>query len=134
MVPTKIVKERSYSKRITRRAKLARKLKCTMWARFRSSKEYTDWVEYKRAQNKATTEYRRAKRNFEKKIAEKIRKDTKSFYSYVISNSTCNDGVGPLKDVNGDIVIDDLGMYNKLNNFFNSVFTYEDSTNVITGS
>ena len=67
-VPTKILKERNYPKRMTRRAKLARKLKSTMWARFRLSKEYTDWVEYKRAQNKATAEYRRAKCNFEKKL------------------------------------------------------------------
>ena len=48
-VPTKILKERNYPKWMTRRAKLARKLKSTMWARFRLSKEYTDWVEYKRA-------------------------------------------------------------------------------------
>ena len=66
MVPTKILKERNYPKWMTRRTKLARKLKSTMWARFRLSKEYTDWVEYKRAQNKATTKYRRAKCNFEK--------------------------------------------------------------------
>ena len=50
---------------MTRRAKLARKLKSTMWARFRLSKEYSDWIEYKRAQIKATAEYRRAKCNFE---------------------------------------------------------------------
>ena len=36
-----------------------------MWVRFRSSKECTDWVEDKRAQNKAIAEYRRVKRNFE---------------------------------------------------------------------
>ena len=39
---------------------------------FRSSKEYTDWVEYKRAQKQAITEYRRVKRNFEIKLAENI--------------------------------------------------------------
>ena len=49
MVPTKILKERNYPKWMTRRAKLARKLKSTMFTRFRLSKEYTDWVEYKRA-------------------------------------------------------------------------------------
>ena len=42
MVPTKILKERNYPKWMTRRAKRARKLKSTMWARFRLSKEYTD--------------------------------------------------------------------------------------------
>ena len=45
MVPAKILKERNYPKWMTRRAKLARKLKSTMWTRFRLSKEYTDWVE-----------------------------------------------------------------------------------------
>ena len=47
MVPTKILKERNYPKWMTRRAKFARKLKSTMWTRFRLSKEYADWVEYK---------------------------------------------------------------------------------------
>ena len=65
-----------------------------------------------------------------RKLAETI-KDPKSFYSYVRSNSKCNDKVGPLKDVNEDIVTDDLGMYNILHNFFSSVFTCEDSTNVL---
>ena len=48
MVPTKILKDWSYPKWITRRAKLARKIKSTMWTRFRSSK-YADWGEYKSA-------------------------------------------------------------------------------------
>ena len=53
-----------------------------------------------------------------KKLAENIRKDPKSFYSYIRSNSKCNDRVGQLKDVNEDIVTEDLGMCNILNNFF----------------
>ena len=116
---------------MTRRVKLVAKQKSTMWARFRLAKEYTVWVEYKRAQNKAATEYRRAKRNFEKELAENIRKDPKFFYSYVRSNSRWNDRVGSLKDVNGDIVSDDLGMCNILNNFCSCVFTCKDSTNVL---
>ena len=63
----KILKQRNYLKWMIKRAKLTRKLKSTMWARFRLSKEYTDWVEYKRAKNRATAEYRRAKSNFFKK-------------------------------------------------------------------
>ena len=102
-----------------------------MWARFRSSKEYTDWVEYNKTQNKAITEYIRAKRNFETKLTANIRKDPKSFYSYVRFNSKCNDRVGPLKDVNEDIVTDDLGMCNILNNFSTSVFTCENLTDVL---
>ena len=66
MVLTNILKERNYLKLMMRRAKHARKLKSTIWTRFRLSKEYTGWVEYKRAQNKAIMEYRRLKRNFEK--------------------------------------------------------------------
>ena len=60
-----------------------------------------------------------------------MRKDAKSFYSYVRYNSKFNDRVGPLKDINGDIVTDDLDMCNILNNFFSPVLTCEDITNVL---
>ena len=57
----------------------------------RISKKFTDtpgyqsYVEFKRARNKTTTELRRAKRKFEEKLAEGIKKDSKSFFRYVKS-------------------------------------------------
>ena len=110
---------------MTKEAKRACKSKSTMWRRYRLSKSYNDHVEYKRALNKSTYEYRKAKNNFECKLAKDIKKNPKSFYSYVRSKSKTKDRVGPLKDSSGQIIIDDEGMCNVLNDQFRSVFTQE---------
>jgi len=46
-----------------------------------------DLIVYKIAQNKAATEYRNAKRQFEKKLAKVIKNNPKRFYAYVRSNT-----------------------------------------------
>src|SRR5271170_3395279 len=70
---------------MTKEAKRACKNKSTMWRRYRLSKSYNDHVEYKRALNKSTYEYRKAKNNFELKLAGEIKVNPKSFYAYVRS-------------------------------------------------
>ena len=45
--------------------------------------EYDDYVNYCIALRKATQEGRRFKVNFEKKLADGIKQDPKSFYSYI---------------------------------------------------
>jgi hypothetical protein len=49
-------------------AKAARNQKSKMWIKYRNSRQYKDLVEYKKVQNKAVKEYRKAKRNFERKL------------------------------------------------------------------
>ena len=75
----------------------------------------------------ATAAIRKARCKFEKKLASNIKTDKKSFYRYVRSKSKTKDVVGPLKDVYGRIITDDLTMSNILNQFFSSVFTKEYS-------
>ena len=82
-------------------------------------------VEFKKARNKATTELRRAKRKFEEKLAEGIKKDSKSFYRYVKSKVGTKEKIGPLKDDNGDVLTDVGSMGELLNRFFASVFSKE---------
>ena len=94
------------------------KKKHNLWKKFRYSQEDTDYVKYKKQENKASKLVRSAKREFEKKIAQNIKKDPKSFYKYVKSKS-----VGPLVDDNGSLVSDDRHMGDLLNNFLHSVFT-----------
>jgi hypothetical protein len=67
-----------------------------MWIKYRSSREYKDLVEYKKVQNKAVKEYRKAQRNFERKLAKDIKVNPKSFYAYVRSKTKVRDAVGPL--------------------------------------
>ena len=71
-----------------------------------------------------------AKRDFENKLASSIKKDTKSFYSYVRSKQKSKVMVGPLKDSNGSINMGDEKAANVLNGYFSSVFTVEDTTNI----
>ena len=110
------------------KTKAARKYKSKMWIRYRESKEYNDFIEYKRAQNKAVKEYRKAKRNFERNLAKNIKNNPKSFYAYVRSKSKVKEVVGPLLDKKGEWVYDTNKKCDILNRFFASVFTEEKDT------
>jgi ribonucleases P/MRP protein subunit RPP40 len=130
-IPKQKPRSKKYASWMTCKAKRARKFKSRMWIRYAKSKSYNDYIEYKRALNKATYEYKKAKTNFEKKLADNIKDNPKSFYSYVRSKSRTKDKVGPLKDKFGNTVIDDEGMCNILNGYFSSVFTDEISLGAI---
>ena len=114
---------------MNRNAKAAMKYKSRMWLRYRQSKSYNDMVEYKIAQRKAVKEYKKAKKQFERKLAKDIKTNPKSFYAYVRSKSKVKDSVGPLKDSNGNLVSEKEEMCNLLNDYFGSVFTAENSLN-----
>ena len=49
---------------------------------------------YKEALNAATNEVRKSKRNFELKLAQNVKSDSKSFYAYVRSKQNVRDHVG----------------------------------------
>src|SRR5664279_3605844 len=96
-----------------------------MWVRYRQSKTYNDLVEYKRAQNKATKEYKKAKRKFERSMAKDVKSNPRSFYAYVRSKTKVKEVVGPLRKDDGNYVSDNEEMSNVLNDYFGSVFTDE---------
>ena len=99
-----------------------------MWIRYRASQSYNDLVEYKIAQNKAVKEYRKAKKQFERKLAKDIKSNPKSFYAYVRSKTKVKEVVGPLRDTSNQLVSDNEVMCEILNEYFGSVFTSEDDT------
>ena len=125
---TPTVKNRAvrYPKWMTREARRARNYKYKMWKRFQGSQSYNDKIEYKRALNIATSTFRDAKRHFEVKLSRECKTNPKSFYAYVRSKSKTKDKVWPLKDNNGNLVVEDSKICNLLNDFFSSVFTQED--------
>ena len=84
----------------------------------------------KEALNAATNEVRKAKRNFEHKLAQNIKSDSKSFYAYVRSKQNVRDKVGPLEDNAGNIITDGCLMAEELNVHFSSVFTREDTSSL----
>ena len=56
-----------------------------------------DYDAYKEALNAATNEVRQSKRNFEHKLAQNIKSDSKSLYAHVRSKQNVRDKVGPLE-------------------------------------
>src|SRR5258708_9245636 len=115
---------------MTRQVIKARNYKERMWRRYRESQLLNDKVEYQVARNKTIDVYRTAKRNFEIKLAHKIKDNPKAFYSYVRSKYRTKDTVGPLRSKDGKIIADGPVMCEELNDYFSTVFTCEDLTNI----
>ena len=65
-----------------------------------------------------------------KRLAKNIKNDSKSFFAYIRSKQRTKDKVGPLRNQDGALVIDDQAGADLLNKYFSSVFTQEDLTNV----
>jgi len=78
----------------------------------------------------ASRETKRAKYNFERKLAENIKKDTKSFYAYVKGKAKAGRNIGPLLNDQNEVVDSVEGMSQEFNRFFSSVFTKELSGEV----
>ena len=75
-----------------------------MWRVYKHTGKDQDYVVYKEALKAATNEVSKSKRNFELKLAQNIKSDSKSFYAYLRSKQNVQDKVGPLEDNAGDII------------------------------
>ena len=80
--------------------------------------------------NKLHREIRRAKNNFERKLAENIKRDSKSFYAYVRSKAKGKINIGPLVNKDGEVISLAEDMSKKFNKFFISVFTNEGNESI----
>ena len=125
--PLKKFRNKMQPKWFNAEAKRSQERKYAMFIRYREIGDYESEQEYKFARNNCNEVYRRAKKNFEEKLAKNVTSDTKSFYSYVRSKSKVKDAVGPLANPNGELVTEKSEMCNILNNYFGSVFTNEDN-------
>ena len=75
-----------------------------MWRVYKHTGTDKDYDAYKEALNAATNEVTKSKRNFEHKLAQNIKSDSKSFYAYVRSKQNVRDKIGPLEDNAGNII------------------------------
>jgi hypothetical protein len=80
----------------------------------------------KTASKAAAAEVRKAKLDFEKKLADNIKVDNKSFYAYVRRKSKVKVKPGPLIDDSGKILESPQEMAEEFNSYFSSVVTKED--------
>ena len=131
-VPMKKQGKRSKKKHLSKEAFRKIRYKQNMWRVYKHTGKDKDYEVYKEALNDATNEVRKAKRNFEHKLAQNIKSDSKSFYAYVRSKQNVRDKVGPLEDNAGNIITQSHGclMAEELNMHFSSVFTREDATSL----
>ena len=66
-----------------------------LWKHYCTTQDYESYLEYKRVQNETKKIIRRAKREFEKKLAANAKKNPKAFYSYMNSRCKVQSRVGP---------------------------------------
>ena len=125
-VPLKKQGKRSRKKHLSKEAIRQIVFKQTMWRVYKHTRKDEDYANHKEALNLATTEIKKSKRTFEKKLAGSIKNDSKSFYAYVRSKQKVRDKVGPLENNRGNIISDGFQMAEVLNEYFSSVFTTED--------
>ena len=129
-VPMKKQGKRSKKKHLSKEAFRKMRYKQNMWRVYKHTGKDKHYEVYKEALNAATNEVRKAKRNFEHKLAQNIKSDSKSFYAYVRSKQNVRDKVGPLEDNAGNIITEGCLMAEELNVHFSSVFTREDTSSL----
>ena len=127
-VPMKKQGKRSKKKHLSKEDFRKIRHKQNMWRVYKHTGKDQDYVVYKEALNAATNEVRKSKRDFELKLVQNIKSDSKSFYAYVRSKQNVRDKVGPLEDNAGDIITEGFLMAEELNMHFSSVFTREDTS------
>ena len=72
----------------------------------------------------------KGKKQFETKLANNIKNDSKSFYAYVRSKERNKVKVGPLKDNAGNIISEDKITADIFNDYFTRVVNFEGTANI----
>ena len=105
------------------------KKKYHTWKRYTWIRQYQDYLRYIQVRNAATRDIRRAKRDFEKKLAADIKLNPKCFWKYARSKTKVKAGISVEKE-DGSFAQTDSEKADILNKFFSSGFTREDLTDI----
>jgi hypothetical protein len=108
------------------------KKKNKMFKRYMETREGRDYAEYAKARNQARKACRQSIKNYERDIAKLAKTNPKAFYAYTSSKLKTREGVADLENEDGTFVTVDMDKATKLNNFFCSVFTQEDTSCIPT--
>jgi hypothetical protein len=94
-----------------------------LWRKFKANPENAKIeATYRNAENRC----RLLVRNFELKLESEVihNEDTGSFYKFVNKRLSCKQGIGTLKNSNGEYIAGDTDRANLLNRFFCSVYEF----------
>ncbi|WAR26475.1 hypothetical protein MAR_012179, partial [Mya arenaria] len=106
------------------------KKKYHAWKRYTYSRSYRDYQSYCKIRNSTTKAIRFSRRKYQKGVAESSKTSQKSFWSFVKGETNTRSGIGDLRDKNGNIATEIKDKANILNDFFASVFTREDNSEI----
>ena len=104
--------------------------KHSAWIRYLNTKEGEDYQTYTRSRNTAQHAIRRARRQFERKLAKECRTNNKGIWNYVRNRTNTRGGTGELFKEDGTLTQDDREAAEVLNQHFFKTFTKEDTTNI----
>ena len=95
------------------------------WNRYSNGKSQRNWWEYRREANKLKKNTRKARRQFEKKIAAESKTNRRAFFRYVNSKLTVRPEITAMKNEQGVLVEDNKEMTDVIGRYFKEVFTEE---------
>ena len=108
-------KKRRRSVWMNRKARKAIRKKTKTWKKYIQTGNAEYLEQYRKALSKATKTAKKAKGDFEIKLAAEIKRDSKSLFSYARSKLRTKEQIGPLRDRNG-ILIDEPKLMAMLRN------------------
>lgn len=94
------------------------------------TKDKSDYQDYSKIGNRAKSEIRKAKREFEREIARQTKSKPKAFFKYANSKLKTHSGIADLTREDGSTTEGDQEKAEVLNDFFASVYTHEDMSNM----
>ena len=97
-----------------------------MWKIYRKRKSQRSFSRYKRARNKVTSEIRKAKYNFEHRLAKEVRDNPKSFFAYARSQTTIREEVKTVRRNDGELTSSLTETCEVMNLEFQKVFIKSD--------
>ena len=107
------------------------KTKRDTWKRYKTTRDERDYKVYTRARNQARWATRQAVKQFEKSIAKEVKSNPKAFWKYAQSTTRTRPDIADL-NVDGRLTRTEKEKADVLNEFFTSVFTTEDTTDIPT--
>ena len=99
--------------------------KHSAWKRYMETKEANKYLEYCKIRNKVRQITRQIRKQFESRIAQKVRTNPKAFWAYVKSKTKAKPGIPDLTSTRGQRTQNDQEKAEVLSEFFKSVFTVE---------
>lgn len=113
------------------KAKRCVKRKYCAWKRYKETRSYARYQEYVKIRNRVAKSLRKIRKEYEKNLCQKIRRNSKAFYLYVNSKTKSRSNVLRVKDEDGCITGNDLETADELNKFFQSVYVCEDDKELL---